>query len=167
MDQRISVEAAGYRNLVDDLKQQFADIDDETLVDTVEGLSDLPDLLANLVRSALEDRDFCAALRDRTREMQERLSRLHHRANQKRTIVKEAMERAGMKRLVQPDFTLSLSAGAPRLIVSDEAMIPGEYWLPQPDKLDRHAVLTVLKNGEHVPGAALSNRETRLTVRTK
>lgn len=167
MDQLLSAEATSYRLLTADLKERFSDIDDETLADTVEGFSDLPDLLGQLVRSALDDRDLSTGLRDRIRTMQERLARLEHRAAKKREIVKEAMDRACMKRLVQPDFTVSVSASAARLIVTDDSAIPGEYWVPQPDKLDRHALLTVLKDGTSVPGATLSNGETKLTVRTK
>ena len=167
MHHGINSEAVHYEHLRKALVESFPDIDDETLADTLEGESNLADLLAEVVRSSMEDRTLSSALRDRMRQMRERLERLDARAEKKRTIVRQTMARAGLPRLVEPDFTVSVSASPVCLIVTDDSAIPSEYWLPQPDKLDRHALLTVLKDGTQVLNAALSNGETKLTVRTK
>jgi hypothetical protein len=53
------------------------------------------------------------------------------------------------------------------LIVVIEESIPQSYWLPQPPKLDRQALLTQLKRGADIPGAQLSNPKPVLMVRTK
>jgi hypothetical protein len=50
--------------------------------------------------------------------------------------------------------------------VSEQA-IPENYWLPQPPKLDRQAILGELKRGMEVSGAEMSNPKPVLTVRTK
>ena len=39
----LAAETARYGTLAEELKASFADIDDETLTDTLEGLSELPD----------------------------------------------------------------------------------------------------------------------------
>jgi hypothetical protein len=72
-----------------------------------------------------------------------------------------------MKKLEQPDFTASLRAVPPGLVVGDESLIPADYWKPQPAKLDKRGLLTALNAGTSVPGVSLGNGGTTLSVRTK
>jgi hypothetical protein len=67
----------------------------------------------------------------------------------------------------QPDFTASARAGSPALVVIAEETIPEAYWLPQPPKLDRQAILGELKRGIEIPGAQMGNLKPVLSVRTK
>jgi len=62
---------------------------------------------------------------------------------------------------------VSQCAGTPSLVVIAEETIPQVYWLPQPPRLDRQAVLGELKRGAGIPGAQLSNPKPVLMVRTK
>ena len=73
-------EAEIYRLLHEQLVAEFPDADDETLRDTLEGLSSLPEVLAALVRSYLDDLSVAAALGMRMSDMQERLGRFEARA---------------------------------------------------------------------------------------
>ncbi len=77
------------------------------------------------------------------------------------------MTEVGLSKLEQPDFTASARAGSPALMVIAEETIPEAYWLPQPPKLDRQAMLGELKRGADIPGAQLSNPKPVLMVRTK
>ncbi len=51
--------------------------------------------------------------------MQERLSRIEARVEKKRATITSVMEKADIKKLEQPDFTASLRAVPPGLVVSD------------------------------------------------
>ena len=124
-------------------------------------------MIAAVIRSALVDEALCAGLRIRADEMKHRLSRLDERATKKRALALEAMTEVGLSKLEQPDFTASTRAGIPSLVVISEETIPLDYWLPQPPKLDRQALLAELKRGDPIPGAQLSNPKPVLTVRTK
>ena len=73
-----------YQFVREQLAVQFPDADDETLRDTVAGLTDLPEVLAAVVRSHLDDRSLVTALRGRIADMHERLSRFEARADKKR-----------------------------------------------------------------------------------
>ena len=77
------------------------------------------------------------------------------------------MSEAGLRKLEQPDFTASTRAGLPALVVLAEDQLPQAYWVPQPPKLDRQALLGDLKQGNDIPGAQLSNSKPVLSVRTK
>ena len=156
-----------YQYLRDRIQAEFPEADEDTLRDTLEGLSSLPEALAAVLRSYLDDLTLAAALGMRIDDMQERLSRIELRADKKRELVTSVMDRADIKKLAEPDFTASLRPSPPAVVVTDEGQIPEAYWKPQPPKLDRQGISMALKSGATVPGALLSNPEMVLSVRTK
>ncbi len=149
------------------LEAAFPDADEETLMDTLEGMTSLTDSLAELIRSSLEDQAFASALRSRMADMQERCARFDARARKKRELVCTVMEEADLKKLVEPDFTVSLRPARAPLMIIDEEAIPGDYWKPQPAKLDRMGLISALSNGRDIPGAVLGNPPMTIAVRTK
>ncbi len=160
-------ELSNYLILADQLKAQYGEIDDETLRDTLEGISDLPQLIEEVIRSSLEDEVLIGALKARLEEMGERLSRFKTRVEKKRALACWAMTSAQLDRLQAPDFSASLRTGQSRLEVSDEQTIPGEFFIPQPARLDRAGLTGALKRGVVVTGAALTLGEPHIAVRTK
>jgi len=149
------------------LKAEFPDADEETLRDTLEGLSNLPEMLACALRSYLDDIALTAALGIRINDMQERISRFEQRAEKKRALITTVMERADLKKLAEPDFTVSVRATPSSLMVTDETEIPQDFWKPQPAKLDRQGLTAALRRGQSVPGAVLGNGQATISVRTR
>ena len=129
------------------LLAEIPELDEETLADTLEGLTYLPELLAELIRSALADEALAAGLAARLADMKARLARFEAAAQRKRQLALRAMAEAALPRLVQPDFTASLRQGAPALEIVAEDRIPAVYWRPQAPKLDRQGLLAALKGG--------------------
>jgi hypothetical protein len=156
-----------YHRLRERLLENLPEIDDETVRDTLEGITDLHEMIAAVIRSALVDEALHAGLRFRIDEMKERLCRLELRATKKRQLALDVMSEVGFTKLEQPDFTASTRAGSPALVVVAEDKIPNSYWVPQPPKLDRQMILGELKRGAEIPGAQLSNPKPVLMVRTK
>ena len=142
-------------------------LDEETLADTLEGITDLHEMIAAVIRSALVDEALQGGLRSRIEDMRQRLARLEERGSKKRQLALEAMTEVGLSKLEQPDFTASARAGSPSLVVVAEQAIPEAYWVPQPPKLDRQLLLAELKRGREIPGAQLGNPKPTLAVRTK
>ena len=167
MPTRISVETGKYLKLREWIIASYPGADDETLQDTLEGITDLHEMIASVIRSALVDEALVAGLRLRLEEMKERLSRLEVRGAGKRQLAFEAMNEAELEKLEQPDFTASLRAGSPTLIVSNEDEIPQDYWVAQPPKLSRQGLLNALRQGAAIPGVGLGNSQPTLSVRTK
>ncbi len=167
MHHKLQTELSHHDYLLDRLRKDFPDADEETLADTADGETNLTDMLGVVLRSMLDDKAFAAALRDRKADMQDRLERLDHRVEKKRALVIEVMERAAIKNLSEPDFTASLRAGRPPIVMIDEEAVPGEYWRPQPAKLDRQKLYSVLRDGRDIPGAVLGNAEPSISVRTR
>jgi hypothetical protein len=156
-----------YQLLRERLLMDYPHVDSETLADTLEGITNLHEMIAAVVRSALVDEALQMGLRSRLDDMKTRLERFQTRAAKKRSLALEAMIEAGLTKLEQPDFTASTRAGLPSLIVTNERLVPHSYWLPQPPKLDRQLLAADIKRGAEVPGAELSNAAPVLAVRTK
>jgi hypothetical protein len=161
------VESRRYGDLRAQLLHEIPDLDPDTLADTLEGITDLKEMLAELIRSALEDEAFASGLSTRLADMKARFERFESRAERKRQLALRVMDEAEIPKLMQPDFTASLKQGAPTLDVVDEAKIPAAYWKPQPSKLDRQGLLAALKGGVAVEGVAIAQAQIQLSVRTK
>ncbi len=167
MTHPIVTELTHHRYLRERLEAAFPDSDEETLMDTLEGMTSLTDSLAELLRSSQEDQTFASALRSQMADMQERCSRFEERARKKRELVCTVMEQADLKKLMEPDFTVSLRPSRAPLMILDEAAIPGDYWKPQPAKLDRMGLISALGAGRDIAGAVLGNPPMTISVRTK
>jgi hypothetical protein len=163
----LSVEASKYLQLKQRLLTDCPSADEETLADTLEGITDLHEMIAAVIRSALVDEALQAGLRTRLEEMRQRLVRLEERGAKKRLLALDAMCEVGLKKLEQPDFTASARTGLPPVVIVADDVIPEPYWVPQPPKLDRQSLLADLKRGEVIPGAQLGNPKPTLAVRTK
>ena len=163
----LAFSAAAYSALRDRLKAEDPTLDDQTLADTVEGLTDLHEILTAIVRSALVDEALATGLKGRIAEMEDRLERLKDRASKRRQIAKDVMVELDVKKLNAPDFTASIRAGMPALMVIDEKAVPSIYWEPREPRLNRQGLVTDLKQGAEITGVTLSNPEPVLSVRTR
>jgi len=159
--------AIEYQDLKKRILVEDPRIDGQTLSDTVEGMSDLPQILTAILRAALEDETLIGALKTRIVEMERRVGRLQDRATKRRQLVKKTMLQVDLKTLIAPDFTASIRPGMPALTVLDEAAVPSIYWEPRDPRLKRQDLLSDLKQGNAIAGVALANTEPVLSVRVK
>ena len=166
MDQ-LTIATTTYKTIRDRIRAQDPQIDEQTLADTVEGLTDLHEILAAVLRAALADEAMATGLKCRISDMQGRLDRLQDRAAKRRQIAKDAMVELDLKKLAAPDFTASIRPGMPALVVLNEDAVPKTYWEPGEPRLRRQILATDLKGGAEIAGATLSNPEPVLSVRTR
>ncbi len=166
MDQ-LTFSAIRYRALRDRIRAEDPTIDEQTLADTVEGLTDLHEIAAAIVRSALADEALASGLKCRLTDMQGRLSRLQDRASKRRQIARDVMTELDLKKLDAPDFTATLRPGIPSLIVLDEDAVPKTYWEPSEPRLRRQELAYELKQGAEIEGVALSEPQPVLSVRVR
>jgi hypothetical protein len=164
---QITLAATQYQVIRDRLRALDPDLDEQTLADTLEGLTDLHEILAAVVRAALADEAQASGLRALIGALETRLERQEYRAAKRREMVRDAMVESEIKKIAAPDFTLVIRSGSPALVVTDEGAIPAEFWVPREPRLDRQSLLTRLKLGAEVSGARLSNPQPVLSVRKK
>ena len=72
----------------------------------------------------------------------------------KETLAREL----GGKKMKEAEFSISYRKSE-AVEVADEAAVPDEFRIPQPDKIDRAALKTALKNGAVVAGAQIVERQ--------
>jgi hypothetical protein len=159
--------AITYRAIRDRIRAEDRQIDGQTLADTVEGLTDLHEIVAAVVRAALADEALATGLKGRIAEMEKRLERLQDCAAKRRQIAKDVMLELEIKKITAPDFTVSIRPGVPALQVLDEAAVPSIFWQPVAPRLKRQELLAELKVGVEIQGVALSNPEPVLSVRVR
>ncbi len=138
--------------------------DEEALTDTLEGASDLPDVTAKIIRSALADECLSAGIAGHIDQLRRRKLRLDERAFRKRALALYAMQEGALPRIVQPDFSAHVGRSRGRVIITDEEALSVGYvrFKREPDKT---AIGEALRNGDTVEGATLSNPEATLTVK--
>jgi len=134
--------AIHYRSIRDRILTEEPQIDELTLADTVEGLTDLHEIIAAIIRAALGDEALATGLKGRIAEMQDRLERLQDCAAKRRQIAKDVMVELDLKKITAPDFTVSIRPGMPGLLVLDEAAVPSIYWEPREPRLNRQELLS-------------------------
>jgi hypothetical protein len=159
--------AIHYRVLRDRIRAQDPQIDEQTLADTVEGLTDLHEIVQAVIRAALADEALARGLKCRISDMQGRLDRLEDRASKRRQIARDVMTELNLKKLTAPDFTASIREGIPSLMVLNEDAVPSIYWQPSEPRLKRQELAYELKQGAEIAGVALSDPEPVLSVRTR
>ena len=163
----LTEEATRFSELRRRLIEADPDIDETTLLDTLDGATNLKEALGEVVRSALEDEAMLTGLKSRLEDLKVRLERIRHRIQKKREVALAVMEETGVEKLCEPDFTVSLRISPPGVVITSEEDIPEWFWIPQDPKLDKRAILDAMKAGTAVSGAELANSKVSLSVRTR
>jgi hypothetical protein len=143
------------------------DGDEQLLADMLEAETGLFEFLMTLMRRALVDDAAVVRGSDAiVTEFRERRDRYERRIEAARTLAFKLMQQANVRKIELPIATLSIRAGQPRVIITDEAALP-ENCIRVRKEPDKIAIKEQLAHGEPVPGAELSNSEPVLSVRVK
>lgn len=162
----VKAELRSYAQIKAELLNEYGEIDPIALADTLEGETNLHEVLADIALEAISMEAMADAVKSRENALKARRQRIEQTAANLRTVVQQAMEQAGIKTIQQPAVTLTRRPVTPSALIEDEAQIPSDYWKPQPPKLDKAALLAALKDKADVPGARLSNGGETLTIRS-
>lgn len=158
--------AAEYRQTADKLAD--LDLDEQTIADTLEGMSGALELKAqNVVMFARNLEATATAIKEAETAMASRRKAIEHRAAGLRRYALSAMQVAGVQSIECPYFKLSVRKNPPAVEVFDAAQIPAQFMRtpePPPPAPDKKAITEAIKAGKEVPGARLVSGE-RLEVR--
>jgi hypothetical protein len=137
--------------------------DDVLRLDMIEGETnalELIDLLIAAEREALSHEEKIKILQER---LAIRQARFANRRGAIRKYLMQLMEAAGLKKVERPAATVSIAAGRPKVVITDESLIYEDFirFRREPDK---DKIGKALKGGEIIPGATLSNAESVLRI---
>lgn len=164
------------------------DADDEALLlDTIEGETEFFEIVDAVLERIAVNEAHAGGLAKMEEAFAARRERFTARVKADRTLLEQALSIAELPKLERPSATLSLSARAPSLQITEESDIPADYWKPGAPSLDKKALLAALKDREkalaalptdgeereaaladlppEIPGATLSNGAPSLTLR--
>lgn len=157
----LSAQIASLRLLYPELQN-----DEDAWSLSIESETDVHEVLLRIERNRCEAAAMAGGLAGYIAELELRQTRLERRERAMRDLAFRIMEMTGLRKIETAEATFSIANGQPRVVVTDEAALPDAVckFTRTPDKTK---IKEWLKAGTAVPGAALSNSEPHLTIRTR
>lgn len=142
------------------------DLDDETLIDTLDGEADVADIADRMLAAMLDADALAAAVKAQEADLKARRSRIEARAEAFRAQLLTLLDATGAKKMERPRATISRRHGLLSVHITDETAIPSQLCKTTvtPDKA---AIKAQLLAGETVPGAEIVTGADGVTVRCR
>lgn len=149
-------------------KLEELDLDEQTVADTLEGLSGELEVKATNVAMFCRNLEASAeAIKNAEQQMAARRKAIENRAARIRQYLKDNMERTGIQKIEGPHFALAIRKNPPAVHVEALELVPMEFFnppLPPPPVMDKKRIAEALKAGKDVPGCRLE-QGTRLDIK--
>ncbi len=168
MPNPIHIELAKLERKIQALHAEIPELEDDEELKTgmIEGETNAYDILDRAIDRIRHEEFLQGAIEQRKREMTVRHIFSQRRETFWRRIVMKVMEMANIRKAQLAEATLSVSASPQETIITDETLIPEEYWRIKRE-LNKELIRKELRDGAIIPGATLSNKEDRLVVKSK
>ena len=163
--QKIRSELRDWQELADVLKNE--DLDAETLVDTLDGETELVEALCIVGEAIIEDGILIDGLSLAIKKLTERKSRFENSVETKRNIILQSMDIAAIPQIKGPLFTMSKKLSKGKNVIVDESKIPSQFWKTVDPVLDKKKINDSIKDGDTIEGVEKSNGGISLTIRIK
>lgn len=165
---------------------QIGEEDEALVLDTIEGETSLFEAVDVVLERIANAEVMLEGLEAVIAKLASRKVRYETRIKTDRALLEQALSIAELNTLERPAATLTLSARAPGLTITEESDIPAKYWKPGDPKLDKKALTADLRERAkalaalpedapqraalvaslpEIPGATLSNGAPSLTIR--
>ena len=153
------------RQLADQLRADLGD-DEETLLDTLDGETDILDIADALIREMTEADAMSDAAHAQAQALLTRSGRFAARVEARKKALGALLDATGTKKLERPQATVSRRAGAISVRITDEEAVPTQLCTIKTIRTpDKKSIRAMIEAGEAVPGAELVRGEDGVTVR--
>ena len=131
------------------------DLDDQTIADTLEGLSGDMEAKGRSVAAFFQNLDSeAAAIKDAVQRMSARQKVIQNRSARLRQYLLDNMQRCEITEISCPEFAIKVVKNPPSVIVDDVYAIPSDYTKEKVTvTVDKTLIKTAIKDGHDVPGA--------------
>lgn len=140
------------------------DFDGQTFLDTLDGETDVMDMLGHLIRSRVEAQEVEKAMKEVAGIYTARAKRYAAQANACSKGMGKLLDAIGETKVAHDLATVSRTKPRTSMTVTDPAQIPTQLCKSVPDNA---AIKAQLEAGADVPGAELTTGEPGVTVRVK
>jgi hypothetical protein len=158
--------AKEYRSDLEKLAE--LDLDDQTMEDTLGGLSGALEVKGQAVACFIRNLEATAAsIKEAEAQMAARRKALENRAARVKDYLLASMMVAGVEKIECPLFRLSVRNNPAAVEVYQPELIPAQFMKqpdPPPPSIDKAAIKEAIKAGQEVPGCRLTQGQ-RLDIK--
>ena len=139
---------------------QNMDLDPEVMKDTLdsieEAIENKAENIAKLIRNLQSD---VSAYKEEEDRLKTKRQSTENKVKWLKTYLEDNMKLTGKTKFKSGMFNFSIQKNPASVNITDEKIIPGEFLIPQPPKVDKTSLKEILKRGIEVPGAELKQTE--------
>ena len=139
---------------------QNMDLDPEVMKDTLDSIEDAienkAENIAKLIRNLESD---VSAYKEEEDRLKTKRQATENKVKWLKTYLEDNMKMTGKTKFKSGMFNFSIQKNPSSVNITNEKIIPGEFLIPQPPKVDKPSLKEILKRGIEVPGAELKQTE--------
>lgn len=139
---------------------QNMELDPEVMKDTLDSIEDAienkAENIAKLVRNLESD---VSAYKEEEDRLKTKRQATENKVKWLKTYLEDNMKLTGKTKFKSGMFNFSIQKNPASVNITDERIIPDEFLIQQPPKVDKTSLKEALKNGIDVPGAELKQTE--------
>lgn len=147
-----------YKELLD--MAENPDIDPQAIADTLEMIGDEIEIKAESSAVILKELGAdVEKIRAEERRLSERRAKLESNIKTIKERLYDTMRFTGKTKFNTALFSFGIQKNPAKVVVDDESLIPEEYYIPQPAKLDSKKLKEAIKAGQDISFAHLEQCE--------
>lgn len=139
---------------------QNMDLDPEVMKDTLDSINDAienkAENIAKLIRNLESD---VSAYKEEEDRLKTKRQATENKVKWLKTYLEDNMKLTGKTKFKSGMFNFSIQKNPASVNITDERIIPEEFLIQQPPKVDKTSLKEILKRGIEVPGAELKQTE--------
>lgn len=139
---------------------QNMDLDPEVMKDTLDSIEDAieskAENIAKLIRNLESD---VSAYKEEEDRLKTKRQATENKVKWLKTYLEDNMKLTGKTKFKSGMFNFSIQKNPASVNITDEKIIPEEFLIQQPPKVDKTSLKEILKRGIEVPGAELKQTE--------
>ena len=139
---------------------QNMDLDPEVMKDTLDSINDAienkAENIAKLIRNLESD---VSAFKTEEDRLKTKRQSAENKVEWLKAYLEDNMKLTGKTKFKSGMFNFSIQKNPKSVNIFNESILPDEFLIPQPPKVDKTSLKELLKNGVEIPGAELKQTE--------
>jgi folate-dependent phosphoribosylglycinamide formyltransferase PurN len=163
----MTIQTTTFRQIGDVIRDMLGgDYDDLTFLDTLDGETDVNDVIDRVLSDRAKALALSAAAKAQADDLAGRAKRIAERAKACDKALLDILDAIDLRKVERPAATVFRRPGSLRVQISDESSVPTQLCRIKREP-DKAAIKRALEAGEDVPGASLCRGDDGVTVRVR